>query len=76
MYGYPRAMVYVPPGMRRGILRLTRRLTRTPPPPRHIGGPDNPRNGHGWECSCGPCAIFWDTAEGERVYRRGVTDGS
>lgn len=48
-----------------------RRLTRPTPPPRRIGGPPNPSNGHGWECNCGPCAIFWDTAEGERAYRQG-----
>jgi NUMOD4 motif len=40
----------------------------------------NPRNGHsyegdGWAKCCGPCAIFWDTAEGYALLqRKGTTE--
>lgn len=28
----------------------------------------NPRNGHSYVCSCGPCALYWDSAPGMVAY--------
>jgi hypothetical protein len=30
--------------------------------------PDNPENGHPWDCACFPCALYWDTAAGTATH--------
>lgn len=33
-----------------------------------MGGPDNPDNGHVFECECSGCSLFWATGRANRIY--------